>query len=64
MILRVADYPSIKTDIDLSKLKEVAFFIAKVKAISTSDYDHQVQMAKDARKILVILKQEFAEFFV
>jgi len=68
MILLVKDYPSIDHDKDLdnyAKTNHIPFYYEKVCLFSDDDYEplHK-QIAIDAKKILKILEENYAEYLI
>ena len=64
MIIPSNELITFKEDFDLSKIKDISFYVKKVRAISDSNFSHQRKMKKDALVILKYLKTEYPEMFI
>lgn len=61
MILTTAEFPSLKKDIDLSKIENSLLYCKKVHALAVNGIP---KLKKDALKIHEILKEYFPHYYI
>ncbi len=64
MILKTEDFKTLKSDIDLDIIKNIAFYYKKITLISKSTYKHQTELKKDALRIKKIIEYEYPEYLL
>jgi len=64
MIIKKEELLTFKEDFDISTIKDVSFYISKVKAVLAGEWEHQNDMRKDAKVILKALKEYYPQYFI